>query len=98
MFFVYILQCADGSYYVGHTNSLVLRLRAHEDGTAAAHTRMRRPVRLVYSEKQPSREAAARRERQLKGWNHRKKEALIDGDIASLRALSRRGARQSRKD
>jgi predicted GIY-YIG superfamily endonuclease len=94
MFVVYILECADGSYYVGHTNNLSTRLKAHEAGTAAAHTRERRPVRLVYSEQQPSREAAARRERQLKGWTHRKKAALVDGDIASLRALSRCRVRQ----
>ena len=98
MFFVYILECVDGSYYVGHTHDLSLRLRAHNAGTAAVHTRERCPVRLVYSETHPSREVAARRERQLKGWTHRKKKALVEGDIANLRALSRSGVRQSRPD
>jgi predicted GIY-YIG superfamily endonuclease len=98
MFFVYILECADGSFYVGQTKNLILRLRAHEAGTASTHTRKRRPVRLVYSELQRSREAAAQRERQLKGWTHRKKEALVDGDLASLRVLSRSGGRRSRED
>ena len=70
MFFVYILQCVDGSFYVGQTHDLSQRVKAHNGGTAANFTRDRRPVRLVYLENQPSREAAVRRERQLKGWTH----------------------------
>jgi predicted GIY-YIG superfamily endonuclease len=90
MFFVYILACSDASYYVGHTHDVARRLEAHAAGIAAAFTRERRPVRLVYCESQPTREAAVRRERQIKGWTRAKKEALIRGDLAGLHSLSRR--------
>ena len=89
MFSVYILECVDGSYYVVHAIALSLRMKAHEAGTAAVHTSERRPVRLVYAEDQLSREAAARRERQLKCWAHPKKKALIEGDIETLHVLNR---------
>ena len=49
-FFVYILRCADGSYYVGHTDQLEARIAAHERGEIAGYTRKRRPVRLVFAE------------------------------------------------
>jgi predicted GIY-YIG superfamily endonuclease len=89
MFFVYILQCVDGSFYVGHTHNLSHRLRAHNDGTAARFTHKRRPVRLIYAEELPTRETAVCRERQLKGWTHAKKSALVRGDVEQLRQLSR---------
>jgi len=89
MFFVYILECADGSFYVGHTNNLSHRMKAHNDGTAASFTHQRRPVNLRYSEHLPTRQLAVRRERQIKGWTHAKKIALIRGDLQALRQLSR---------
>jgi predicted GIY-YIG superfamily endonuclease len=87
-FFVYILRCADGSYYVGHTDDLETRLAAHQSGEIAGYTYSRRPVQLVFQEEFPSREDAFLRERQLKGWSRRKKEALIRGDWDSLGRLS----------
>ena len=87
---VYILRCADKSLYIGHTTSLSARLRAHNEGRGAAYTFKRRPVALVYTERLPSRLAAIRRERQLKRWTRKKKEALIRGDLATLRILSKR--------
>ena len=90
MYFVYILECADGSLYVGQTNDLSQRVKAHDDGTATNFTRRRRPVRLVHSEELTTRELAVHRERQLKGWTHAKKRALIRGDFDQLRQLSRR--------
>jgi predicted GIY-YIG superfamily endonuclease len=90
MYHVYILHCADGSYYVGHTNNLPRRIQAHTDGTAARHTRDRAPVRLVYSEQLASRAAAVHRERQIKRWARAKKEALIRGDLDTLHRLSQR--------
>ena len=90
MFHVYILLCSDCSYYVGHTRDLLKRLDAHNRGVGSSHTAKRRPVRLVYQESQATRAAAARRERQLKGWSRKKKDALIRGDISLLRKLSRR--------
>ena len=88
-FYVYILRCADGSYYVGHTDDLETRLAAHQSGEIAGYTYSRRPVQLVFQEEFPSREDAFLRERQLKGWSRRKKEALIRGDWDNLGRLSR---------
>lgn len=90
MFYAYILRCADGSLYVGTTQDLHGRVTVHNEGRGAAYTFKRGPVRLVYSEPFLSEEAAIRRERQLKNWSRAKKEALIVGDLHSLRRLSKR--------
>ena len=87
--YVYILRCADGTYYVGHIRDVASRLELHNVGRAASHTAARRPVHLLYSEPHPSRQAAADRERQLKRWSHAKKTALIERDVALLHRLSR---------
>ncbi len=72
-----MLRCRDGSLYTGVTNNLLLRLRRHTEGTASAYTRARRPVRLVYEERQPSRSAAQRREAALKRLPRAAKLALL---------------------
>ncbi len=90
MYHVYILRCSDQSLYVGHTTNVEARVRAHNMGLGATHTSNRLPVELAYSETHPTRLAAIRRERQLKGWTREKKEALIRGDLDLLRILSRR--------
>jgi len=88
--FVYMLRCADGSYYVGSTrHSLDLRMAQHNHGTFDGYTARRRPVLLVYHEAFQQITDAIAAERQLKGWSRAKKEALIQGDIAALRALAR---------
>ena len=89
-FFVYILCCNDGSYYVGSTHDLDERLARHNDGRAANYTAIRRPVTLTYSEEHPDQLAAMRCEKQLKGWSHQKREALVSGNIAQLKQLSKR--------
>ena len=88
--FVYIVRCADGTLYVGHTADLAVREKAHNEGTAAAYTAKRRPVRVVYSEEHPTTQAAITRERQLKRWSTKKKEALIAADTKALRILAQR--------
>jgi predicted GIY-YIG superfamily endonuclease len=88
-FYVYILRCADGSYYVGHTDDLEKRLAAHQSGQVTGYTRSRRPVQLAFRQEFPAREDAFLRERQLKGWSRRKKEALIRGHWDDLTRLSR---------
>jgi predicted GIY-YIG superfamily endonuclease len=75
--YVYILRCADGSYYVGVADSLGDRVRRQNDGRGAAYTRRRRPVTLVYAEPHLDLASAICRERQLKRWSRRRKEALI---------------------
>ena len=87
MWFVYILRCADDSYYVGETHDVGQRLAQHNKGCACAHTATRRPVRIAYAEKFADRDAAVARERQLNRWSRAKKEALIVGDLVALKRL-----------
>jgi len=86
---LYILKCADGSYYTGSTNDLDLRVTQHIRGEGCIYTRNRLPVELVYSEEFQSEHEAFLRERQVKGWSRAKKEALIRGDFDALVILSR---------
>jgi len=88
-FNVYMLRCADGSYYVGHTDDLEARMTAHQRGEIEGYTLTRRPVRLVFASEFPERAEALARERQIKGWSRAKKEALIKGRWARLSWLSR---------
>jgi predicted GIY-YIG superfamily endonuclease len=88
--FVYILRCADGTFYVGHTEDVGSREKTHNDGFGSQYTAARRPVQVVYSEDCASLSAAVSRERPLKRWSAKKKEALIAGNLTSLRRLSRR--------
>lgn len=77
--YMYILECSDGSYYVGSTVDLGRRLEEHALGMAAAYTRRRRPVRLVYVEEFASVVDAFAFEKRVQGWSRRKREALIEG-------------------
>ena len=76
--YMYILECADGSYYTGSTTDLELRLQQHQSGEGANHTRKRLPVRLVYYEEFDRVDEAFYREKQVQGWSRRKKEALME--------------------
>ena len=89
MYHVYIVRCADGALYIGHTSDLAWRLIRHNDGTACAFTAAtgRRPVELVLAEAYSTQSAALRRERQLKRWTRAKKEALVAGDLLTLKRL-----------
>jgi len=72
-----MLRCADGSLYTGVTNDLDVRLAAHNAGKGAKYTASRRPVNIVYHEPAESKEAALKREFQIKRWPKPKKEAMI---------------------
>ncbi|NSW54240.1 MAG: GIY-YIG nuclease family protein [Anaerolineae bacterium] len=87
--YVYILKCADGTYYTGSTWSLAQRLAQHESGEGANYTRKHGPVVLAYREYYDSIRDAWLREKQIQGWSHDKKKALIEGDVESLVRLSR---------
>ena len=87
MHFVYILRCADGSLYIGETDNIEQRVARHQEGRACAYTAKRLPVGLIYTEELANHLQARRRERQLKGWTTRKKEALVVGDFAMLKRL-----------
>ena len=87
-FWMYVLQCSDGSLYTGSTGELDRRVGDHQLGWVPATARLR-PVALVYSEEFPTREDAKRREQQLKRWSASKKLALILGNFARLSSLAR---------
>lgn len=70
--FCHMLRCRDGSFYVGITNDLEERTAEHNRGKDSAYTAKRLPVRLVWSEQHPSREAARRQEIEIKGWRRKK--------------------------
>lgn len=90
---VYILRCSDDAYYVGLTRlSVEKRVAEHNAGKFGGYTASRRPVSLVFSETFERITDAISVERQLKGWSRAKKEALIEGDFALLKCLSKRGS------
>ena len=90
MFWVYMLRCADASFYVGHTDALDRRLVQHHQGTfATCYTFSRRPVVLVWSQAFPTREEALGAERQIKGWNRAKKVALQSENWREISRISR---------
>ena len=79
MTFVYILECADGSFYTGWTKDLDRRVATHNAGRGSRYTRTRLPVRLVYWEEHPDRRSAQKRELTLKRLSRPRKLALISG-------------------
>ena len=89
-FYTYMLRCADGKYYVGHTDDLDSRVAQHQAGTVAGYTQTRRPVELVWGDRFPDRDSAFAAERQIKGWTRAKKEALIAGDWEAVKALAKK--------
>jgi len=88
---VYILLCADRSYYTGLTRKEVeTRVSEHNLGVNADYTARRRPVKLVWSEHFERLTDAIATERRIKGWSRAKKEALISGEYDALPALAAR--------
>ncbi len=88
-YFVYILECADGSYYVGVTNDLEIRVEQHQSGyDPKVYTFTRRPVVLKYYQRFTLIEQAIEFEKQLKGWSRKKKEALFNEDWDEVKRLS----------
>jgi predicted GIY-YIG superfamily endonuclease len=96
-FWVYILRCADGSYYTGRTRNLSRRVAEHDAGAVGGYTHSRRPVILVYSQEFATAYQANEAEQQIKGWSRAKKGALIAGDFDLLKHLSRCRNRTSHK-
>ncbi|CAN5199764.1 GIY-YIG nuclease family protein [soil metagenome] len=83
LFFTYILHCADNTYYIGKTIDLKKRLRQHngEISGGAKYTRVRRPVKLSYSETYETLSEALKREIKLKKLTHQQKKQLIQRNI-----------------
>ena len=78
IWYVYILQCADGTLYTGITNDIDRRLKAHNAGTASKYTRVRRPVAMVYQEEIDTKGNALRRELQIKSMSRQHKIDLLN--------------------
>ena len=98
-YYVYIIQCADQSYYTGVTNNLESRLWEHQNGiNNKCYTYNKRPVQLKYSELYHIIQDAIAREKQLKGWSRKKKEALFKGDWDEIKKLAKSGLRQGQPD
>lgn len=92
--YLYILRCADGSYYVGSARgALDKRVSEHQTGALGGYTARRRPVTLVFAQHFRSIADAIAAERQVKGWRRAKKEALIAGAFDRLSELAKRRLR-----
>lgn len=90
MFYVYILQCNDDSFYTGHTDDLDKELTQHsQDYFSNCCTAKLLPVALVYHGGFDTRERALIVEKQVKGWSRKKKQALINDDWLEIARLSR---------
>jgi putative endonuclease len=75
---VYILECSDDTFYIGCTNNLEKRLFQHNNSKSGAHyTKIRRPVKLVYSEKVATLALGRAREAEIKRWTRKKKEDFL---------------------
>ena len=85
---MYILECSDGSYYVGSTWNIERRLSQHNAGEGAEYTRTRCPVELRYLEEHYMIKDAFARQKQVQGWSRRKRRALIEGRAEKLPTLS----------
>jgi len=90
-YFTYILKCSDDSYYVGVTNNLERRLEEHQEGkNTSSYTFSRRPLELVYYDTYIDVNQAIAREKQLKKWSRKKKQALIEENSSALVQLSKK--------
>jgi putative endonuclease len=88
MWYLYVLECRDKSLYTGITLNLQRRIDDHKNGNGGSYTRSRLPVSLVYFESYSTKSEALKRELQIKGWNRKKKLALINRDLKTLKKLS----------
>ena len=77
-FYVYIIQCMDGSFYTGYTRNIDARARLHASGKGARYTRVHKPQKVAYVELCDSRAKAMKRERELKKMTHQQKLNLIN--------------------
>ena len=88
-FVVYMIECNDGTLYVGHTRDLAQRLNSHQCGAGSLHLSQRGFKELLYQETLPDETSAVRREMQIKRWSRAKKYALAEGNFEKLKTLSR---------
>lgn len=89
-FYMYILRCNDTTYYVGHTDNIEKRFAEHASGSLVGYTQKRLPVELVFMQEFSSRDDAFNAEHQIKRWNRKKKEALIENKWNILKLLAKK--------
>lgn len=77
MYFLYILECKNGSLYTGITTNVERRFKEHKEGIGGHYTRAQQIIRIAYTEQHPNRSSASKRESEIKGWRREKKLALI---------------------
>ncbi|MBI2334325.1 GIY-YIG nuclease family protein [Candidatus Daviesbacteria bacterium] len=78
MWYVYVLQCVDGSLYTGSTNNLEKRFLEHKNGKGGHYTRSHKPVKLIYQEQFETQSEALTRESRIKSWRREKKIRILD--------------------
>lgn len=89
-YYVYIIQCADNSYYTGVTNNLERRMAEHDSGMDPyCYTYKRRPLKLVFQQQFTEVTKAIAFEKQIKGWSRKKKEAIINNEWNKLPELAK---------
>lgn len=81
---VYILECADNTFYTGITNDLERRFLQHQSGQGAKYTRHRGPLKIIYTEDSADRSAASKREIEIKRLTRQQKESLILKSVSSI--------------
>lgn len=84
MWFVYILQCSDGSFYTGSSNSVEKRFKDHKNGKGGRYTRAHKPIKLIYKETLATKSEALKREFQIKGWKRDKKIKYIISNYRNI--------------
>jgi predicted GIY-YIG superfamily endonuclease len=77
VWFVYILECSDGSFYTGISNDVAARLKQHNEGKGSKYIRSKRPAALIYSEELDTKSQALKREAEIKGLTRNEKEQLV---------------------
>lgn len=76
-YFVYLLECKDGSLYTGITTDVERRLAEHKSGSGSHYTRAHGAKRIVHTEKYQNRSAAQKREAEIKTWPRERKSTLV---------------------
>ena len=77
MYFVYILECEDGSLYTGITTDVKRRFKEHQSGVGGHYTKAKGAKKLLYTEQHPDRSSASKREAEIKGWKREQKLELM---------------------
>ncbi len=79
MYYVYLIECKNGTVYTGITTNVKRRFKEHNSGRGGAYTQAKKVKKLLYTEKCKNRSVALKREQEIKGWRREKKLALANG-------------------